>query len=548
MTNKTLHKKGDVLIININPKISGKVLFTDYSDKLSGIDGSGVIIKKMFRIASGGIFWNDWTDLTPSNLSKRGYIALGSFTIQVMYEWIGSGSGEVKFESIEFFGKVNESDFNAPTLMASIFAPFLGSEELKLNEENIFKKLYFRGIVPKYIERAEDLDKIKDKDYIDFFWSVSRFFALLITFFKRFENFSNDFDIMREHVRQSGLYFDESDVNLDDLKFLSSHLLDEIRKRGTNLIFKRKGEEIGHGKTAEIDGELIRLLRNKEGDELLYENVPLHKIGWCLGQSSPLYRGTAGSLRLNKTREDTADFQDLNNFSHFSNGGSSVYISDEDSKKCVRINSNSSSSSGLGYDGKADKAYPMDPGMDYEITFLFKVINSGGKITFSVNGFDTLRNELTDAFVTTDYNVSDGLFMEENISDFKKGEWYSVRGIIHSYSTSSHDSKLNIGRGNNLIFNNSFLKYVLPNISLSGSGSIAIHDYKIRPLVRGKNIVDLKNGEINSHSLGFIQSGKLFYSYVRNNNNSQSVNEITDIINKFLLPYNVNSLFTFLEN
>ena len=77
---------------------------------------------------------------------------------------------------------------------------------------------------------------------------------------------------------------------------------------------------------------------------------------------------------------------------------------------------------------------------------------------------------------------------------------------------------------------------------------LAIWDYKIRPLVRGTNILPLKDGTINSHSLGFIQSSRIFYAYVRNNNNSQSQDEITDIIEKYLLPFNVTDIFVFMSN
>ncbi len=104
--------------------------------------------------------------------------------------------------------------------------------------------------------------------------------------------------------------------------------------------------------------------------------------------------------------------------------------------------------------------------------------------------------------------------------------------------------------GTNLYFNNSFVKFILPKIQIRGqfSTEVAIWDYKIRPLVRGTNILPLKDGTINSHSLGFIQSSRIFYTYVRNNNNSQSQDEITDIIEKYLLPYNVTDIFVFMSN
>ena len=92
---------------------------------------------------------------------------------------------------------------------------------------------------------------------------------------------------------------------------------------------------------------------------------------------------------------------------------------------------------------------------------------------------------------------------------------------------------------------------MLPKIQLISNGvSAELHvwDYKIRPLVRGTNIIPLKNGTINSHSLGFIQSSRFFYSYFRNNNNNQSQDEITDIIERYLLSYNMTDMFVFMSN
>ena len=63
---------------------------------------------------------------------------------------------------------------------------------------------------------------------------------MFICFFKRFENFKDDFSLMREQVRQYGVYFDESNITLEELQYLSQHLYDELRQRGTNMIFKKK--------------------------------------------------------------------------------------------------------------------------------------------------------------------------------------------------------------------------------------------------------------------------------------------------------------------
>ena len=445
-------------------------------------------------------------------------------------------------------------------MSSSIFADIVGTDGLRQLEENLFKKLYYRGILPDYIIRADNSDAEEDADFIDVFYSVARFFAIMIRFFTRFENFKDDFDLMRENVRQYGLYFDESSITLEELQFLSQHLFDEIRKRGTAMIFKRQGDVV-NGQPLPIDGEFIRLLRSKPSDELLYENVPLYKVGWCLGQCSPMYRGTSQAYYLNKTKENTEDFVDINNFIITNSGRGNYELQTFNNKKVLRLfqTTTSNTTVGLGRvnedtEVSIDDLIVVDSRLDYEITFAFQVVGSGSsnnKLLFGVEGFDVLGNRLNDAFITPNGDQISETFVLESLSKWKRNNWYYARGILHAYSSVNMDENLtNLGFGTNLYFNNSFVKYILPKIQINGTSTfdVKIWDYKVRPLVRGTNILPLKSGEENSHSLGFIQSQRIFYSYVRNNNNSQSKDEITDIIEKYLLPYNTTDIFVFMSN
>ena len=558
MKDNILNAIGDVLLIDVTPQITGRVHLTDFSDVVDGVTDTRTVHKE-FRISPDGVFWNDWQELTSANLSSDDYIVDSSLTIQLRYTRTGSDStGVIEFKSIDFMGSREAIQFVAPTISSSIFANIIGTPEMKTLEENIFKKLYYRGIVPNYIPRAENSDEKEDKDYIDLFFSVARFYSMFIRFFKRFENFQDDFDLMREQVRQYGIYFDEANITLEDLQYLAQNLYDQIRQRGTEMIFKRKGYLLPNGETLQIDGEFIRLVRSKVSDELLYENIPLEKVGWCLGQCSPMYRGTAMSKYLNKTKEMSEDFEDLSNFVMSKTGTSSYRLIEYDGKKVLELKANSGGRVGLGrqYENTNvdDNLYVVDSRLDYEITFAFRVVGGvkqDATLIFGVEGFDSLKNKLDDAFITPNgFSVSENFFELKTITKLNS-VWYHVRGIIHAYSTSNVDSSpTNIGAGTNLYFNNSFVKYILPKIQITSSApsDIAIWDYKIRPLVRGTNILPLKDGTVNSHSLGFIQSSRIFYAYVRNNNNSQSQSEITDIIEKYLLPFNVTDIFVFMSN
>lgn len=556
MADNIISNIGDVLIVRIEPKITGKIRFTGYTETIEN-ETEDKSLKREFRISQDGVFWTDWATLNIDNLSSEEYFTDSYIQIEIRYTRTGTDeSGDIVFKSIDFNGTRKNIQFDAPTLQSSIFGNIIGTNILAKLERNIFKKLYYRGILPDYIKRAENSSYNEDKDFVDLFYSIARFFSILISFFRRWENFRNDEDLLREQVRGYGIYFNENDITLSELKYIAQNILSQAQQRGTEMIFKHKG-------VAPIDGEFIRLTRNRICDELLYEYIPIYKIGWCLGNSSPIYKGTAMAYNLNKTNENTKDFQSLSNFVLSKSGTGSYSLQNTDNKRVIRL---SATSYGTGHSAigridsninVGDNIYSADSQLDYEITFAFK-INSGtnlSKLTlnFGVEGFDINKEKLNDAFSTVDgFQVSENFF-DQSMNIWKIGQWYYARGIIHAYSSENViGSKTNLGIGQDLVFNNSFVKYIIPKIEFytktAKNASIDIYDYKIRPLIRGKNILPLKNGSIDSHGLGFIQGSKILYTYVRNNNNGQSEDEIIDIIERYLYPFNTVNMFTITGN
>lgn len=630
-----IYNIGDTLVITVKPKQKGTAIITSFEDSFIGL-AEEKKIHRDYRIIEDDMFYTDWVELTNDTINGK-ELKQNNY-IQVRYTRYGTDlSGYIEFQNIVFNGDFNPEVINSPILDNSIFANIAWSEETEALAKNLFKKLYYRGILPMYIIRGDNRSVDEDKDFVDLFYSVAKYFAIIIRFFKRFEKFYDDDELMLEWLRQNEIQFDESTIKLTQLQFLARHLYDEIRKRGTAMIFKRQGDVV-NDKEIEIDGEFIRLIRSKRSDELLYENMPFKKLGWCLGNSSPLYRGNGFSEKLNKTKESGEDFEDLNNFQTFSKRNSnlsivqtdvkyitaivdSIYfdkvqqnleplpeaehqepqvvsvISDsnvldwrndnelamvrdnsfnwstvdsdlnngtttiraiESSKKVLFCKTSGNSACGLGRIDEdvevSDRIYTADPNLDYEITFMFnpQLIGNDAKINFGVEAFDVMKNKLDDAFIMPNGERVTEMFMDGlPLSNFRENQWYFVRGIIHAYSSSFvENAKLNCGFGNNLIFDNKFVKYILPKIYLSSQNSsqMFLWNYKIRPLVRGTNILPLKSGFENSHSLGFIQSPQIFYAYFRNNNNSQSKSEITDIIERYLLPFNVTDIFQFIDS
>ena len=556
-----LNNIGDVLLVTITPLIKGRVKIINFIDLTIGVTEQRSLSKVVRISQDGGLFWTDWEPLNDAPffpLSDE-YIVDNSLIIEVKYIRTGTDTtGVIEFKEISFFGTIEEIKIIAPTLTSSILSKALGTSELSSLEINIFKKLYYRGILPNYIERAENDDYKEDKDFVDLFFSVARFFALFIIFFRRWERFKDDEDLLREQVRGYGLYFNESNITLEELQYLAENLFSQAQQRGTKMIFTRKGDVLNNGVEAPIDGEFIRLTQNRSCDELLYENVPKWKTGWCMNQSSPMYKGTARAFNLNKTKENSENFQNLSDFVLSRTGNSAYYLSDSGNKRVLRINfvGTPGSKAGLGRlsnEEVSDNLYTADPKIDYEITFAFKLdFSSGGiRIDFGVEGFDVNKNYLNDSFVTPNGFTITNEFFNQAVNVWRPNKWYFARGIIHAYGSNNVERETtNLGFGTNLYFNNSFLKYILPKIQVESvvRTGVEIWDYKIRPLVRGKNIIPLKNGKLDAKSLGFVQAPDFFYTYFKNNNKTRSEQEVTDIIERDLYPFNKTDLFTITGN
>lgn len=544
MDNK-LYNIDDALIVTIEPKIIGKVIFTSFIENIVGVT-SNRYLDKYFRFSnSNGLFWSDWILLNNNNLSAiSDIITENSLIIEIKYVRKGIDStGEIEFIDIEFIGDIQNIEFIAPTLFNSIFRNLFSKSCLKKIEFNLFKKLYFPGIIPKYITRGENNDEKEDRDFIDLTFSIARFYSLLICFFKRYEDFNNDYQLMLEHVRQYSIYFNENETPLEDLQYLSQNLFDEVRRRGTILVLKRKGDKLSSGNTMAIDGEIIRLLNNKRGDELLYESLPINLLGWCIGNSSPSYRGTSQSKMLNKTGFNEKDFNEKDEIFNETQDDAIIDLEDFEGKKVL----NFLIGNGIASIGRIDRSqepkqlFNVDSKMSYEITFAFYIEEvDSADIKFGIEGFDVNGKVINNAFITPNGDVINDTFFEKELNLFTGNQWYFARGIIHAYSTANVDEDItNLGIGTNLYFNNSFVKNILPYIKIEGINSkVKIWDYKIRPLVRGRNILPLRNGNIESNSLCFIQCPNFNYIYIKNNNNIQTKEEITNIIEKYLLPYN----------
>ena len=123
MKDSILQAIGDVLIIDVVPKINGRIQFTEYSDVWEGITDERTVNKE-FRVSADGVFWSNWLTLTNENLANGQFVANGQFTIQLRFTRTGTDeTGVIEFKTIDFYGSREEIQFVNCMTSKSVFMP-----------------------------------------------------------------------------------------------------------------------------------------------------------------------------------------------------------------------------------------------------------------------------------------------------------------------------------------------------------------------------------------------------------------------------------------
>ena len=353
-------------------------------------------------------------------------------------------------------------------------------------------------------------------------------------------------------MKQRNIAFCEDQIPFMDLQFLANNFYDEIRKRGTQMIYKEKGLKLLDDSTVPIRGEWLRLICKNHYDEFLVDVIEKHKHGWCIGQSSPIYNGTYFSRQINKTEENSADFLDLSKYDLIN--GDNVFITNEGTKKIAGL-IGGAGIQGFGFDldnpisiALPEQLIIVDKEIDYEITFLIKRnIGSFGSMRFGVTGYN--RNNVLKplSFQRIDNLLTENTFLLDNTQSITKieNEWYFVRAIIYAANSqpiTGPERKLNVNQGINLRFNaNEDIEKIKISLYLDSTDTndiYKIHDFKMRPLVRGKNSRPLTNGmEPYIKNPQFLQGSGFILNWFRNNSNGMADWEIQNFIEDFLIPY-----------
>lgn len=505
MNVNSLYKQGDTLRARLDVQTSTTLRLNQFSCTFNKVVGEqeteialpNVAVKAEFRVIAADIFRDDWHTITstiiPLTKAENGDVIEVRFTLQQ------EDADRYQLTSLSFNGLTNYRTENVPTIKRSIFRTVYEDPKTDELALNLFKKLYYRGIIPKYITRAENVDRNEDEDYIVLAQTIAKFFAMILRFFYRFENIYTDYDLLREWVNELGIYVNDQKVDLEQLQYLSRNFYNEINKRGTLQIFNHKGEQDAAGNAIGIDGEFIRLMRLSKKDTIIAEYMQLWQAGWCVGRISPLYTGVT---------EDNII-------------GQKTYSATESISINCRI--------------------------DYLIQLHIKTtsVHLTALPKVMLKAYDENDEEITNGFIRGNGEEVTTTALSGKIKILNSQELY-INIPIYAYNSSSvEDDTLSIGNGNSLAFFNANIKTIHVEVSDLGG---ATYTYTVKPMVRGKNILPLKGKSENDvQSWGFIQSARIFYLWTKNNNKTQSNQELSNIINHYLLPYNMANVIQITE-
>jgi hypothetical protein len=106
--------------------------------------------------------------------------------------------------------------------------------------------------------------------------------------------------------------------------------------------------------------------------------------------------------------------------------------------------------------------------------------------------------------------------------------------------------------GRNLRFNpGEDIDMVKPFIQIEGASASdewLIHDFKMRPLIKGKNILpNVSTNQIGVRNPQFLQGSGMVMNWVKNNSDNHTDNQVHNIIQDYLLPYQQKLIPIFLE-
>lgn len=305
----TSSESGDIMRIRTEVPIIGLLFLNTFTDSTENETGS-VYFSKQFRYSNNaGLTFTTWQDLTSLNIQNVEVSKKDQFILEYKYLTTGVPTTPLVLNSVDVSGQFENLEF--PIYETTLYKQFFEVNDPKVLgwALNVLEKLYRSGILPEYIKRNDNTsDNTEDRDFIVFWNTTTHFFALMVYFYRQYENIASNKELIKEFLEGKDIQI-PIDENLEDLSYLLYNYIAEYRRRGTERIVYKKGVN-----GEQINGELLRLIGFKEPDEFLFDLLEPKDTGLCVGQSSPCWKGTEGIVNLIKAYEYGYGFTDITKY------------------------------------------------------------------------------------------------------------------------------------------------------------------------------------------------------------------------------------------
>lgn len=499
-TNKS--QQGRVVYIKSNP-IVGCLALTSFTDDATS-PGGGRQFVKTFRYSTNGVLYSTWQPLTVQAITAIQVDPNDPFLIEIAYEKdepLGTSSLDVNEVTI---GTVSGTLPLTPFFNNSLFAKyFTATDQSVLNwYVNVLQKLWDKGLIPNYMDR----DPLNPDDFLGLWSAVTQFFAYYVTFARTYATFYNNIDILSDFLQQRGLNVSPEDT-LGQLQTMLLTFYYQMSKRG-GVEIVNESDTSSDSKTG-VMGEMKRLIHYKTVDEFLFLLFQPQNYTWCLGRSSPCYRGVRINDGLNKAPWSVG-YNDMTASASFLTTGGSVIT--DGSKKVAQLNASSLT---------VTNGIKIDPNLDYEFSFQVKLAASK-KLSFDIHGFNA-TGASTSLLSYKDGTVKTAFFDNAVLS--RSDSYLMVRCALFNHSRGTYAGDLtNIRQGQNLKSTTGIQNI---GFTISSDGQANIYDFKILPIM-------------TDYSRGFLQSNNFIAAWIKNRNSVYSTIELESYISKYLIPYNAH--------
>ena len=508
-------EEGDVLIIKPEVPVVGLISLYDFVDTTVG-ESATDYYKKEFRYSvNGGITFSSWLELTVINIQEVEISRENQFVIEYRYTRVGNAPEvDLEFEDILVSG-------NYDPLNYEIYDELYIKDFYQVNDINVYgwalnvlEKLYLKGILPEYMTRGEkSADVLEDQDFLNFWLATTHFFAIIVYFARQFRDITSRLNLVEYFLTVRGI--EVGNATFEDVVKMFSSYVDEYEKRGTEQILDKKIDG------ADFDGEFIRMIGYTSPEEFIFAPLKPSETGWCIGKSSPMWKGTENIVNVIKGYEFTDDVVDLAKYPL----ANTTNISLVDGKMVI---SGVLAAEYAGVYPTADTTMRLkvNKNLDYEISFKVESTYASTPLTFGVVGYDASGG------IVNLKSAIDGVFKNDFFvqSTLKlTGVQYFIRGIIFNQNKEVDVDLTMIPSGVHLKFDPlTEIKYIVPKIIVDrplAQHEVKITEIKIRPLH-------------TPFSRGQLGMNNIILAYLKNNNYSDSTINMERKIRESLIPGN----------